>query len=98
MPTTLEIDVHGRRAAVELLGRLACCHSHLVQLDLAGERWLVRVRTPGEHGEDMFAVLAVLEEWQREREIDSVGVCIVGMPPVEDDLRPRVAVQTGTSL
>jgi hypothetical protein len=91
MPTTLEIDVRGRWDAVELLGRLTGCHSHLIQLDLHGERWLVRARTPGEHGEGIVEVVAAIEEWQRERGIESVGVCIAGTPSLEQDLQLAVA-------
>jgi hypothetical protein len=108
MPTTLEIDVYSRWDAVELLGRLSCYHSHLVQLDLPGGRWLVRARTPGEHGEGIVSALAVVDAWQQEHHLDSVGVCINGGPPLagadvaglsfEGDLRPRVVLQTGMSL
>jgi hypothetical protein len=106
--TTLEIDVYSRWDAVELLGRLSCYHSHLVQLDVPGERWLVRARTPGEHGEGIVGALAVIDGWQQERNLDSVGVCINGAPPLaqadvaglslQADLRPRVTLHTGTSL
>jgi hypothetical protein len=106
--TTLEIDVFSRWDAVELLGRLSCYHSHLVQLDGLGARWLVRARTPGEHGEGIVGALAVIDAWQQEHHLDSVGVCINGAPPLgrsdvaglslEADLRPRVVLHTGTSL
>ena len=108
MPTTLEIDVYSRWDALELLGRLSCYHSHLVQLDLPGERWLVRARTPGAHGEGILSALGVIEAWERERNLESVGVCICGAPPLgkadvaglslHGDLRPRVVLHTGTSL
>jgi len=81
--TTLEIDVNGRWNAVELLRRLACYHSYLVQLDVAGARWLVRARTPGEHGEGIVAALAAIDDWQQERRLpEPVGVCICGTPPL----------------
>ncbi len=106
LSTTLEIDVYGRWDAIELLGRLSCYHSHLVQLDVPGVRWLVRARTPGEHGEGIVGALAVVDAWQQERELESVGVCICGAPPLaradvaglslEGDLRPRVMLHTGT--
>ena len=106
LSTTLEIDVYGRWDAVELLGRLARYHSHLVQLDGPGERWLVRARTPGEHGEGIVSALGVIDAWQRERKLESVGVCICGAPPLgkadvaglslQGDLRPRVVLRAGT--
>ena len=53
--TTLEIDVFSRWDAVELLGRLSCYHSHLVQLDVPGECWLVRARTPASTARESWA-------------------------------------------
>ena len=106
MPTTLEIDVYSRWDALELLGRLSCYHSHLVQLDLPGERWLVRARTPGEHGEGIVTALGLIEAWERERNLESVGVYICGVQPLgradvgglslQGDLRPRVVLRAGT--
>ena len=106
MSTTLEIDVYSRWDAVELLGRLSCYHSHLVQLDVPGERWLVRARTPGEHGEGIVGALAVIDGvaagaqprlrrrlHQRRaaaREADVAGLSL------EADLRPASTLHTGT--
>ncbi|MGD0713936.1 MAG: hypothetical protein ABSB24_07085 [Gaiellaceae bacterium] len=111
MPTTLEIDVHSRWDAVHLLRGLACYHAHLVQLEYPGGRWLVRVRTPGLRGEGIVGILGVVEDWQRERGIADVGVCVCGAARLSDDdlaglslaedLRRTargVLLQTGTSL
>ena len=78
MPTTLEIDVHDRWDAVQLLERLACFRPHLVQLEFPDGRWLVRAQTPGAHGEGIVSALDTIDTWSREREIPSVGVCLSG--------------------
>jgi hypothetical protein len=111
MPTTLEIDVHSRWDAVHLLRGLACYHAHLVQLEYPDGRWLVRVRTPGLQGEGIAGVLAVVEDWQRQRRIADVGVCICRTSRLSDDdlaglslaadlqrTARDVLLQTGTSL
>ena len=85
MPTTLEIDVHSRWDAVQLLGDLSCYHAHLVQLEYPDGRWLVRVRTPGLNGEGIVDALGVVESWQQERGVADVGVCICGTLPLSDD-------------
>ena len=88
MTTTLEIDVESRWDAVQLLERLAPFHAHLVQLDFPDGRWLVRAQTPGTHGETITTAVDAIEEWHRERDIPSVGVCLTGVRPLmEAELR-----------
>ena len=91
MTTTLEIDVRNRWDAVELLDRLASYHPHLVQLDFPDGRWLVRAQVPGAHGEGILNAVDEVEEWHRERDIASVGVCL-------NAVRPLMAAELGRVL
>ena len=86
MPTILEIDAPNRWDAARLFDRLARFRPHLVAFGPAGGRWLVRARTPGDGGGGLTTALRIVEEWQAERGISSVGVCVVGGRLTRDDL------------
>lgn len=62
--TALEVEVSGRWDALALSELLIPFHSFLVQY--TAERWVVRARTPGCHGEQLQDALLRIEEWRVE--------------------------------
>lgn len=76
--TTIEIEVEGRRAALDLSKLLIPFHSFLVQHD--HERWVIHARAPGCRGESLAEALAAIEDWHTERRIGATSCRVGGRP------------------
>ena len=75
--TAVEIAVDGRWDALALSELLIPFHSFLFQK--TAERWVVRARAPGSHGETLADALSAIAEWQAERRFDA-SVRVAGRP------------------
>jgi hypothetical protein len=77
-PATIEVDVHGRWDAVELLQRLVPYRSYLVER--GRQQWRVHAQAPGCHGEKLPDALAAIDECLRERHVEDAAVRVDGRP------------------
>jgi hypothetical protein len=77
-PATIEVDVHGRWDAVELLRRLVPYHSYLVERGRG--RWCVHAQAPGYNSEKLPDALAAIDECLRERRVEDAAVRVDGEP------------------
>jgi hypothetical protein len=77
MPSTLEVDVHGRRGVVRLLERL--CFSRVYLVQQGPERWVVHAEVPRLRGETLEDAVTAIEELSRAGHLDATSVRIDGL-------------------
>lgn len=69
---TVEIGVDGRHEAVALMAALIPFHSFVVQHDC--EHWVVHARVPGCHDETLDDLLATIERWTADVDVERLHV------------------------
>ena len=83
--TTIEIEVEGRWAALDLSRLLIPFHSFLVQHD--HERWTIHARAPGSRGEALSDALATIDDWHSEWPVGAASCRVGGRPYHLNDTR-----------
>ena len=76
--TTIEIEVEGRWAALDLSRLLIPFHSFLVQHD--HERWTIHARAPGSREEALSDALATIDDWHSEWPVGAASCRVGGRP------------------
>jgi hypothetical protein len=76
--TTIEIEVEGRWAALDLSKLLIPFHSFLVQHD--HERWVIHARAPGRRGESLSEALTTIDDWHSEQPMGAAACRVGGRP------------------